>query len=788
MTSLFSRIFKKLTAVLCVLVLMTTQQAGAFTPNDFACANQGDFGGTCFYDPNACSGDTSASTVPGSPTNPGSLIWPFATKNSSQYDRVDQGWDIQDKPGANIYAIAPGTLHVYLPDPGMFGNDYPVEELDSDIGGPSKFIYYGHVHIIPSLRGTHVEAGQLIAHANTTDGENGSGAPPGWLEIGFARPGTDAPVATSIPSPEGQKIKDLLINTQPGSGSVSPDPSAASPGQAGCCSAAATPTGSSVPDSQLPGRDNREKIWNYLISQKWTPVQAAGIEGNIGREGVYDPTNIEDPAGRTTDWNVFLGLTGQTQGYGLIGFTPGVSLAKSGTAGADWSGISKVDVNKDNFYFISTQLNVVYGYMKNSKAPDGKNMLEEYQNKSTSTAAAANAFQDLVENAGVVADGIRDQYAADAMRDFGSGAAVSIPAAPAPGGGCCPSAGGGGGGGGSVALTGSNNAEKAFNYFVSQELPPEAAAGLVGNFQQESGTTLDTHSDNGSHTGIAQWDTGGRWAGLLSHERGKDPYDIATQLDYVWYELNGTYKSAVLNPLKSVKTTDEAAKIVFDSYEIAGDDTLPDRQTFAKILLGKYGNGGGAAGADCAASNAGANGWDLNGPNAMVYFGQCDPKWANHPYGAGKSSICEGGCGITSMAMVVATLSPKGKNETPKTLADQYGGAYHDSGGTSWALWPVAARDYGLHERDIGLDLNAAADTVKAGGLVIISIDPGAFTSGGHIMVIRAVNDKGEFLLADPNNDANKNQNDRGDTNNTGYSADFLKNQGALKHLWAFTK
>lgn len=157
---------------------------------------------------------------------------------------------------------------------------------------------------------------------------------------------------------------------------------------------------------------------------------------------------------------------------------------------------------------------------------------------------------------------------------------------------CCPS---GSGSSGATTLTGSGNAQQAFNYFVNTDgLPPAAAAGLVGNFQQESGDGLDTHSNNGSHVGIAQWDTGGRWAGLLSHESGKDPYALSTQLDYVTYELNGSYKSSVLDPLKKSTDPSEAAAIVFNFYEKPGDSTLPKRQANAVKLL--QDNGGSASG------------------------------------------------------------------------------------------------------------------------------------------------------------------------------------------------
>lgn len=159
-------------------------------------------------------------------TSDGDLVWPFATKNESQYNRIDQGWDIQDKAGANIYAIASGTIHKFAPDTGNFGNDYPTQELDKDIGGTSKWVYYGHIHMIASLNNKHVKAGQLIGHANKSHGENGSGAPPGWLEIGFAKPNTDAPTdscggvpaCAGVETAAGKKMKALLLKTKPGSG------------------------------------------------------------------------------------------------------------------------------------------------------------------------------------------------------------------------------------------------------------------------------------------------------------------------------------------------------------------------------------------------------------------------------------------------------------------------------------------------------------------------------------------------------------------------------------------
>jgi hypothetical protein len=147
---------------------------------------------------------------------------------------------------------------------------------------------------------------------------------------------------------------------------------------------------------------------------------------------------------------------------------------------------------------------------------------------------------------------------------------------------CCPA-------GGAGSLSGGNNAEQAFNYFVSRDLPAVAAAGLVGNFQAESGEDLDTRADNGTHKGIAQWSST-RWAGLVESADGNE-YDLRAQLDYVMEELNGSYKSSVLNPLKNAKDSNEAAEIVFTYYEAPGDDTLPIRQANARDLMNKLSGG-----------------------------------------------------------------------------------------------------------------------------------------------------------------------------------------------------
>jgi hypothetical protein len=134
------------------------------------------------------------------------FLWPFDTKAVGQFQRVDQGWDLQDKAGGAVHAVSSGVIGRASADPGGFGNDYPYEVLDaSPAGAPSDTLYYGHVHVNPALIGQHVLAGQVIATTSTVAGQNGSAAPPGWLEIGFARHASGGPAPGG-----GSFIRSLL--------------------------------------------------------------------------------------------------------------------------------------------------------------------------------------------------------------------------------------------------------------------------------------------------------------------------------------------------------------------------------------------------------------------------------------------------------------------------------------------------------------------------------------------------------------------------------------------------
>ncbi|MDB5170817.1 MAG: murein hydrolase [Candidatus Saccharibacteria bacterium] len=126
---------------------------------------------------------------------------------------------------------------------------------------------------------------------------------------------------------------------------------------------------------------------------------------------------------------------------------------------------------------------------------------------------------------------------------------------------------------------------------------------------------------------------------------------------------------------------------------------------------------------------------------SFVDYNQNDGQWG--------ARIAASGCGPTSIAMVVATLTGK-RVITPITIGRKLGDKYYIPGsGTRREAFPVIARMYGLEEHRVG-SLRAAARVIKLGGLAIVHAKKGHFTTPGHYMVLKSyINDK--FQIADPN-------------------------------------
>lgn len=163
-----------------------------------------------------------------------------------------------------------------------------------------------------------------------------------------------------------------------------------------------------------------------------------------------------------------------------------------------------------------------------------------------------------------------------------------------------------------------------------------------------------------------------------------------------------------------------------------------------------FGNGDGTSSGPTNPSSPG-----VTYKNGMVYFSQRDPRWANTPYngkGENDKTIKSSGCGPTSAAMVVSSLT--GKYVDPVTACDysQKNGFKHANVGTSWDFFRSFGNQYGVEFKSTGTDANSIKAALSQRIPVILSGAGSApFTSGGHFIVGAGLSPDGQILVNDPN-------------------------------------
>lgn len=326
--------------------------------------------------------------------------------------------------------------------------------------------------------------------------------------------------------------------------------------------------------------------------------------------------------------------------------------------------------------------------------------------------------------------------------------------------------------GATTSLTGSSNKEKVWNFLRAKGLTAEQAAGIMGNLQDESGFIPDINERdrNGNSLwpnggwGIAQW-TGSRRALLVTEmQKSKLPYTdqktpanlmdklLLFELNYLWGEATGTgpgddlHKDDI-NKLKSDtagKTGEDAVAAATASwqkwYERPANPDPSRRIGFAKIIYAEL--GGTPVGTT--STNAGCTGASVAG---FAYYSQYDPAWSAIKYGT--STIKDSGCGPTSMAMIISTLTKRAV--TPRQVAE-FGSKFYIPGkGSSHELFTAAATQWGLKGELMNISEPQVKDVLSKGGLVIAA-GSGAYpyTTEGHVIVIRGITSSGDYLLGNP--------------------------------------
>ena len=137
------------------------------------------------------------------------------------------------------------------------------------------------------------------------------------------------------------------------------------------------------------------------------------------------------------------------------------------------------------------------------------------------------------------------------------------------------------------------------------------------------------------------------------------------------------------------------------------------------------------------------------GVKEVVYFNQLEEPWASLPYAT--STIEDSGCGPTSMAIVISTLT--GNNVTPemtKSFAEN-NGEYVPGQGTSHSFIGNAAAHWGLTCERVGKDrMDDVVQALKEGKMVVEICEAYTITGGssGHFIVLTGVTRDGYITIA----------------------------------------
>lgn len=148
---------------------------------------------------------------------------------------------------------------------------------------------------------------------------------------------------------------------------------------------------------------------------------------------------------------------------------------------------------------------------------------------------------------------------------------------------------------GRPGLNGTDNdvSKQVENFLLNElKLTREQTAGVMGNIMLESSMNPAAVNNDGGGKGahgLCQW-RGSRYEDLLnfSRNRGTDPYDLTTQLEFLKHELEGTHKKA-FEALKKAKTVEDAALVWSSLFEKGGSQHDEKHIAYA---LGYYNRSG----------------------------------------------------------------------------------------------------------------------------------------------------------------------------------------------------
>ncbi|HSH55910.1 MAG TPA: phage tail tip lysozyme [Candidatus Limnocylindrales bacterium] len=204
-----------------------------------------------------------------------------------------------------------------------------------------------------------------------------------------------------------------------------------------------------------------------------------------------------------------------------------------------------------------------------------------------------------------------------------------------------------------TTLTGSENAEKIYNFFITKGLKPWQAAGIMGNMKIESnlepqrlqktppGTITPAESFSGGlGWGLVQWTPGSKFIDTQTPKSKAN--DLTVQLDFLWEQLEGRGplpEKQAGDDVKAAPNVREAVLAFQGNKRVGGNYTgferpadqsgsVGERTAEAEGFLAKYGSNVPSAATSGAIVNSCADSGSLTG-NAVVgdFSLPVDKKW-----------------------------------------------------------------------------------------------------------------------------------------------------------------
>lgn len=133
----------------------------------------------------------------------------------------------------------------------------------------------------------------------------------------------------------------------------------------------------------------------------------------------------------------------------------------------------------------------------------------------------------------------------------------------------------------------------------------------------------------------------------------------------------------------------------------------------------------------------------------MPHLYQIDPLWSSLPYAGG--TVRANACGPTCMTMVYVYLTGDTSLDPGSMAALADAGNYAPTGSTEWRFMTEGAAELGITGTGIRPVRSAVTEALEGGNPVIVSVGPGDFTTLGHFIVLKDIDENGMLTVYDPN-------------------------------------